>query len=286
MISVIIPLYNKAPIIEKCLQSVLSQDYDDFEVIVVNDGSTDRSAEIVRQIHDPRLRLIEQENRGPSAARNTGIKAAEGEWLYLIDADDEMMSGALKHFEKLTDQHSDADMFLGEVVFEKNGNQYIKCHYEDGYVKSMFKAHFHGLTMQCSGSTLYKKEFCLAYLYDERIHRFEDLECLFRKYRTGKTFLTTYPVAKVNETYSAASHGRNNIKEDFLGYLDFKNKNFWEKMCLYKLFLGERPNYQIQTKSLYPNLYYRYDWLFIFKCVDLLKKSKSYLKLIDLNQFE
>lgn len=64
MISVIIPLYNKEPIIERSLQSVLSQDYDDFEVVVVNDGSTDRSADIVRNINDPRIRLIEQENGG------------------------------------------------------------------------------------------------------------------------------------------------------------------------------------------------------------------------------
>ena len=60
MISVIIPLYNKEPIIERSLHSVLSQDYEDFEVVVVNDGSTDRSADIVRSINDPRIRLIEQ----------------------------------------------------------------------------------------------------------------------------------------------------------------------------------------------------------------------------------
>ena len=77
MISVIIPLYNKEPIIERSLQSVLSQDYDDFEVVVVNDGSTDRSADIVRSINDPRIRLIEQENGGPSKARNTGTKKAK-----------------------------------------------------------------------------------------------------------------------------------------------------------------------------------------------------------------
>jgi cellulose synthase/poly-beta-1,6-N-acetylglucosamine synthase-like glycosyltransferase len=64
MISVIIPLYNKGPIIEQSLQSVLSQDYDDFEVIVVNDGSTDKSAEIDKSIKDSRINLIEQKNGG------------------------------------------------------------------------------------------------------------------------------------------------------------------------------------------------------------------------------
>ena len=98
MISVIIPLYNKEPIIERSLQSVLSQDYDDFEVVVVNDGSTDRSADIVRSINDPRIRLIEQENGGPSKARNTGTKSARGEWILFLDADDELLPGALNYF--------------------------------------------------------------------------------------------------------------------------------------------------------------------------------------------
>ena len=92
MISVIIPLYNKEQIIEKCIQSVLTQDYNDFEVVVVNDGSTDRSAEIVKRIDDSRVRLIEQENGGPSKARNTGVKNAKGEWIVFLDADDEFLS--------------------------------------------------------------------------------------------------------------------------------------------------------------------------------------------------
>ena len=73
MISVVIPLYNKEAIIKKSIESVLTQDYDDFDVIVVNDGSTDNSVEIVKAIHDPRITLIEQENGGPSKARNTGV---------------------------------------------------------------------------------------------------------------------------------------------------------------------------------------------------------------------
>ena len=111
MISVIIPLYNKEPIIERSLQSVLSQDYDDFEVVVVNDGSTDRSADIVRSINDPRIRLIEQENGGPSKARNTGTKNARGEWILFLDADDELLPGALNYFSQRTTTVSDADMF-------------------------------------------------------------------------------------------------------------------------------------------------------------------------------
>ena len=101
MISVIIPLYNKEQIIEKCIQSVLTQDYDDFEVVIVNDGSTDRSAEIVKRIDDSRIRLIEQENGGPSKARNIGVKNAKGDWIVFLDADDEFLLGALNYFRSL-----------------------------------------------------------------------------------------------------------------------------------------------------------------------------------------
>lgn len=92
MISVVIPLYNKEPIIKKTLNSVLSQDYSDFEVVVVDDGSTDNSVAIVESIAGPRIRLIKQENGGPSKARNTGVKNAKGDWIVFLDADDELFA--------------------------------------------------------------------------------------------------------------------------------------------------------------------------------------------------
>lgn len=265
MISVIIPLYNKEPIIEKCLNSVLSQDYDDFEVVIVNDGSTDRSSDVVKSYTDYRIRLIEQKNGGPSKARNTGILASKGEWLYFIDADDEIEPGALKHFHDLAVVHPEADMFLGEVSFWNGKSKIASKVYEDGYVKNIFKSHFLDKTFQCSGSSLYKRSVCEKFLYNENIRRFEDLECLFRRYRECSLYLTHFPVAVINVEYAAASHGRRDIKEDFLGYLDFKGKSFWEKMCLYQLYLAERPHYMEQCRALYPGLDKRFDLLILSK---------------------
>jgi cellulose synthase/poly-beta-1,6-N-acetylglucosamine synthase-like glycosyltransferase len=94
-VSVIIPLYNKAAYIGRSVESVLQQDWPDMEVIVVNDGSTDGGEENVRQINDTRLRLINQPNRGPGAARNTGIRAAQSPTLAFLDADDEWLPGYL-----------------------------------------------------------------------------------------------------------------------------------------------------------------------------------------------
>ena len=95
-LSIIIPVYNVADCVADCLGSVLSQ-RGDFEVIAVDDGSTDKSGEICREWakKDPRLRVITQENRGAGGARNTAIRAANGQWLMFVDSDDTIAPGAV-----------------------------------------------------------------------------------------------------------------------------------------------------------------------------------------------
>ncbi|QIE58260.1 glycosyltransferase family 2 protein [Rasiella rasia] len=88
MISVIIPLYNKEDFVEKALASVLSQTYQDFELLVVNDGSTDTSLQRVKDVADPRIKVISTNNKGTASARNTGINAATNQYVALLDADD------------------------------------------------------------------------------------------------------------------------------------------------------------------------------------------------------
>ncbi len=86
-ISVIIATYNRAHLIAETLESVLAQAYRDFEIIVVDDGSTDNTREVVAR-YETRVRYIYQKNRGPSAARNRGVREARGSWISIQDSDD------------------------------------------------------------------------------------------------------------------------------------------------------------------------------------------------------
>lgn len=94
--SVIIPLYNKAIYIKRALHSALNQEYKNYEIIVVDDGSTDGGGDIVKQINSDRVRLIRQKNQGVSAARNKGINNAKNKLIAFLDADDEWASNHLK----------------------------------------------------------------------------------------------------------------------------------------------------------------------------------------------
>lgn len=98
--SVVIPLYNAECWISESIESVIAQTTSDWELIVVNDGSTDRSAEIAARYSDPRIRIIHQPNAGQSAAQNRGISASRGQFLLLLDADDRLRPSGLEHLHK------------------------------------------------------------------------------------------------------------------------------------------------------------------------------------------
>jgi GT2 family glycosyltransferase len=108
-ISVVIPLYNKADYVAGAIESVLAQTWPDFELIVVDDGSTDKSAECVMHFtHDPRVRLIRQRNRGVGAARNLGMSKASGGLIAFLDADDEWLQSHLQKISTLAQRFPNA----------------------------------------------------------------------------------------------------------------------------------------------------------------------------------
>ena len=120
-ISVVIPVYNVKPYLERCVQSVLRQTYKDLEIILVDDGSTDGSGELCDDIatRDQRILVIHQKNQGLSGARNTGIQQARGEYIAFLDSDDEwLLSDGLENL--LQGEKADLIIFKRVDVWEKN----------------------------------------------------------------------------------------------------------------------------------------------------------------------
>jgi len=121
-ISVIIPLLNKGPYIKRAIDSILSQEYQNFEIIVVEGGSTDDGPEIVRSITDSRITLINQPGKGVSDARNFGVKISKGPLLAFLDADDEWLPRHLITLIKLRDKFPDAGAYTTAYkICTKNG---------------------------------------------------------------------------------------------------------------------------------------------------------------------
>jgi glycosyltransferase involved in cell wall biosynthesis len=120
-VSVVIPLYNKAAYIARAVASVAAQTHRDLELIVVDDGSTDGGADIVRAYDDPRVRLISQPNAGVSAARNRGVVEARSDWVAFLDADDEWLPEFLQTVIDLRARYPDAGMYATAVLFSWDG---------------------------------------------------------------------------------------------------------------------------------------------------------------------
>jgi glycosyltransferase involved in cell wall biosynthesis len=126
LVSVIIPVYNSSPYLESCLQSVLNQSYQQLEVIVINDGSTDNSQEIIEQFIkiDKRIKMLTQENHGLGYTRNRGIYQSTGKFIFFLDSDDELPKNAI---EKLVNSALtyNADYAVGKVLRFNTERRYI-----------------------------------------------------------------------------------------------------------------------------------------------------------------
>jgi len=123
MFSVIIPLYNKEKYIKRAIKSVLNQTYQDFEIIVVNDGSSDSSIEKIKEIIDSKIKIFNQENQGVSAARNRGIKESKFNYIAFLDADDEWEEDYLQTIVNLIKKCPECKIYATNYkIVDSNGN--------------------------------------------------------------------------------------------------------------------------------------------------------------------
>lgn len=166
-ISVVIPLYNKAHTIVHTLQTVINQTYKDFEVVIVNDGSTDDSVRVINEnFHDSRINIINQENGGVSVARNSGIKAARGEWIAFLDADDEWLPDYLEVVTREIKSNPGIDMIMsgryGQNILTGERKSLVPTKYLDKVTEINFFENPHvfvHISATIINSNLLKKNF-------------------------------------------------------------------------------------------------------------------------------
>lgn len=185
--SIIIPLFNKEKSIVRCINSVLSQSFQDFEIIVVNDGSTDNSLFVVNQIKDSRIIVIDQLNGGVSSARNVGIINASNKYVAFLDADDYWSCDYLSNAANFINQHTQASLF-GFSYFVKSDlkevdtsdtNHLGKAY--SSYIDNYFEVALGGHLFHIS-STIVQRDFIIrnSIFFDERLSLGEDLDFIFR----------------------------------------------------------------------------------------------------------
>ena len=119
-VSVIVPVFNTSKYLARCLDSILSQTQKDFELIAINDGSSDNSAEILSQYasRDSRIIIVTQRNKGLSAARNSGLKIARGEWIMFVDSDDFIPCDAIEKFLLAADESKESVVISKEYLLD------------------------------------------------------------------------------------------------------------------------------------------------------------------------
>lgn len=282
MISIIIPLYNKERTISKCIESIISQTYTDWEIIIIDDGSTDNSkVQIQPFLYDKRIKYYYQTNRGVSTARNNGILKAQGDWIIYIDADDYFLPDAFSVLLKNI-ENSDVSISVGNFYIEDNGKRYKCCKGENGIIKNNYKSWYFKHFLPRAGTTLYKSQILKENLFDENLSRYEDAKSLFDIMRYHKFKYINSPVMVYSLDNTFLSKRSKNIYNDFIFSMDFNGKCFWERILLAMLLnqgLNMYSDNRILLKKIYIKFYhYRYLEIILSFYKRIINKFQMYVQ--------
>lgn len=256
MISIIVPLYNKEAAILSTLSSIKGQSYKDWECVIVDDGSTDNSAQIGKLFikDDTRFVYYLKTNGGPSSARNFGVIKAKGEWIVFLDADDRLEENALSVFYELISKYPKYSCFAFNFYKESNGvSKLFRDSMISGRVMKPFKQWYYKNFMPRTGAAVFRKEVLLEYPHKEYLRRFEDAEMLFNIFRKYPFYQSNIPVMTYCCDTLAASGARKDFQEDFFAHLQPKGKPFWEQIILYQYYQASFTLYGVQAKQVYPS---------------------------------
>ena len=184
-ISVIVPVYNGEKFIEECIKNVLNQTLEEFELIIINDGSTDNTLDICKRNSeiDKKIRIINQENKGVSSARNKGIEQSNGEYICFVDCDDKIEDNYLEELYNTCEENNVKISCCTIESIDNKGNIISSRFMEDGYYKKidaldeLFK--FRGLNWGPCGK-LFHKSLIKGNLKFPNLHVYEDLSFVYK----------------------------------------------------------------------------------------------------------
>lgn len=215
LVSVIIPSYNVQEYIKNAISSVLSQTFQDFEILIVNDGSTDNTLGVIKKnFFDSRIKVISQENQGLAGARNSGIKNAKGKFIALLDADDEWLPQKLEIQIKQTKNNPTISVFSTNA-YNVDGSKIVGIRYDrkkifenktifSGVVKKYFKNKCRYSFHMPSSMLIRKSLFDKHGLYDSNLKQGEDSDLIIRWALHGEHFyfegkpLVKYQISNMN----------------------------------------------------------------------------------------
>lgn len=269
-ISVIVPVYKAEKYLHRCVDSILAQTFTDFEVLLIDDGSPDRSGEICDEYakKDSRVRVFHKENGGVSSARNMGIKRAIGEWIIYIDSDDYFFSNALESL-YMNANDMKVKVCTGNFFSENAGLRRTEClSNSKEIIKNNFKSYFFRKIVPRAGTTLFHSSVIKTNLFDENLWRYEDIKSLLDILRTNKVAFVPEYIMCYNNDQRGLSIKCKIIERDFLFSLDFKNKSFWERIILAELLNQARvvyPEHLAQLKTQHKQEWYLIYLVAIFR---------------------
>jgi glycosyltransferase involved in cell wall biosynthesis len=214
-VSVIIPTYNRAATLGRAIESVLSQDHRALELIVVDDGSSDATPDLLASIDDPRLRCVRQPNRGVSAARNRGIAEAHGDYIAFLDSDDEWLPGKLSvQVDRLAGSASDVALVIGGLRIVRSGEEHeVLPQYEGRVFEALLADNV--LLGLCSNALIRREVFETVGGFDESLPAIEDYDLAVRIAHFFRVAAIREPMARYHDQGDAAGAGEVRVSRNF-----------------------------------------------------------------------
>ena len=179
LVSVIIPTYNRESFIKECIESVLHQTFSDFELIVVDDGSTDDTDTIINSFGS-KVQFIKQANQGPSAARNTGIRLAAGNWICFLDSDDLWLPKKLERQVEFIRKFSEIKVCYTEEIWYRKGRRVNAAKKHQKFSGRFYKKMLSLCLISPSSVLIHRSVFENAGLFDQSLPACEDYDLWLR----------------------------------------------------------------------------------------------------------